>query len=55
MHQFLPGTPDEAFQEANPLPQEFATLEDMWEWHRPLIEAEHQNSKPLEQICSVFI
>jgi hypothetical protein len=41
MHQFLPGTPEEAFQEANPVPQDFATLDQMWEWYRPLLEAEH--------------
>lgn len=42
MHQFLPGTPDEAFQEANPVPQDFATLEEMWDWHRPLVDAENR-------------
>ncbi len=42
MHQFLPGTPEEAFQEANPVPQNFATLEEMWDWHQPLIDAENK-------------
>jgi hypothetical protein len=42
MHQFLPGTPEEAFQEANPVPQDFATLEEMWDWHRPLVDAENK-------------
>lgn len=41
MHQFLPATPEEAFQEANPVPQYFATLEEMWGWYRPLIKAEN--------------
>jgi hypothetical protein len=40
MHQFLPSTPAEAFQETNPVPRQFETLEAMWEWHKPLIEAE---------------
>lgn len=40
MHQFLPSTPEEAFQEPNKVPQRFDTLEEMWEWYRPLIEAE---------------
>lgn len=41
MHQFLPTTPEEAFQEPNPIPEHFDTLEAMWDWHRPLIEAEN--------------
>jgi hypothetical protein len=40
MHQYLPTTPEEAFQEPNPIPEQFETLEEMWEWHRPLFEAE---------------
>jgi hypothetical protein len=40
IHQYLPTTPEEAFQEPNPVPQQFETLTEMWEWHRPLIEAE---------------
>jgi hypothetical protein len=42
MHQFLPSTPAEAFQEPNPVSERFDTLEEMWEWHRPLIEAERE-------------
>ena len=40
MHQFMPTTPGEAFQEPNVVPQHFDTLEEMWDWHKPLIEAE---------------
>ena len=40
MHRFLPSTPEEAFQESNPVPQHFDTLQKLWEWHRPLIEKE---------------
>lgn len=37
----LPMTPDEAFSESNPIPSNILTLEELWEWHRPLIEAEN--------------
>lgn len=40
MHQFLPTTLDEAFQEPNPVPERFNTLEEMWDWHQPLVDAE---------------
>jgi len=40
MHQYLPATPEEAFQEPNPVSEQFQTLKEMWEWHRPLIAAE---------------
>lgn len=33
-------TPAEMFQEPNPVPQDFKTLEEMHEWFKPLIEAE---------------
>ena len=42
MHQFLPSTEDEALQEPNIVPRSFGTLEEMWEWYRPLVEAENQ-------------
>ena len=37
---YQPLSPKEAFRASNPIPQDFKTLEDLWEWHRPLIEAE---------------
>lgn len=37
---YQPLSPKEAFRASNPIPQNFKTLEDLWEWHRPLIEAE---------------
>jgi hypothetical protein len=40
MHQYLPATEEEVFQEPNPVPEQFATLKEMWEWHRPLVAAE---------------
>ncbi len=43
MHQFLPVTPREAFQEPNPIPQHFDSLKDLWEWHKPLLNAENRS------------
>lgn len=39
-HRFFPLSPYEMFQEGNKVPENFSTLEELWEWHRPLIEAE---------------
>ena len=39
---FLPLTPEEAFVESNPVPQDFQTFEEMWEWYQPLIDKESQ-------------
>ncbi len=36
----LPTTISEAFRESNPVPQNFKTLDELWKWHEPLIEAE---------------
>jgi hypothetical protein len=41
-HQFRAMTPSEAFQKANPVPNNFKSIEQMWEWFSPLIEAEQQ-------------
>lgn len=41
-HQHMfPLTPDEAFSESNPIPNNFETLEELWRWHKSLVEAEH--------------
>ena len=37
---YQPLSPSEAFRSSNPIPQDFKTLEDLWEWHKPLVEAE---------------
>jgi hypothetical protein len=37
---YLPSSPSEAFSESNPVPNNIYTLKELWEWHRPLIEAE---------------
>mgnify|MGYP000904602949 CR=1 FL=1 len=39
---YLPMTPSEAFSESNPVPSDFKTLEELWEWHKSLIEAEKE-------------
>ena len=39
-NHILPMTISEAFRESNPVPQNFKTLDELWEWHEPLIEAE---------------
>ncbi|WP_142529973.1 hypothetical protein [Pedobacter westerhofensis] len=33
-------TIEEAFRVNNPVPNDFTSLEQLWDWHRPLIEAE---------------
>jgi hypothetical protein len=36
----LPITPEESFVESNPVPQDFQTIEEMWDWYQPLIDKE---------------
>ena len=44
MHQFLPSTAEEALQEPSPVPTDFTDLEQMWDWFRPLVQAEEEAS-----------
>lgn len=37
---YKPLTPKEAFRRNNPIPQDFRTLDELWYWHKVLIEAE---------------
>lgn len=37
---YLPLSPAEMFRNNNPVPDNFRTLEELWKWHEPLIEAE---------------
>lgn len=37
---YQPMTIDEMFRENNPVPQDFETLEELWDWHQPLFDAE---------------
>ena len=46
MHQYVSETVAEALQAPNPIPERFDTLEAMWEWHRPLIQAENEHEPP---------
>lgn len=39
-HWAMPINPNQAFQDGNPVPNDFKTLDELWEWHKPLIEAE---------------
>lgn len=41
MHQFLPSTPAEAFQESFPVPQDVDSLKELWEWYKPLLDSEN--------------
>lgn len=41
-HWAQPRTPSQMFQDGNKVPTHFSTLEELWEWHRPLIEAEQK-------------
>ena len=37
---YLPCTPEESFVKSNPVPQDFQTFEEMWDWFQPLIDRE---------------
>lgn len=39
---YQPNTPSEAFRQSNSIPQIFKTLQELWDWHKPLIEAENK-------------
>lgn len=39
-HWAMPKSPSQAFQDGNPVPQDFKTLNEMWEWYKPLLDAE---------------
>lgn len=41
-HWAMPITPNEAFQDGNQIPANFKTLEELWEWHKPLLKAENK-------------
>lgn len=41
-HHYLPATIEEAFMHDNPIPQDFKTLQEMWDWFKPLIDAENE-------------
>jgi hypothetical protein len=39
---YQPLSPNEAFRKSNPIPKDFKTLTELWNWHKPLIEAEEK-------------
>lgn len=41
----LPLTPSEVFSESNPMPHDFKTLEELWDWHKELVDAENEWKK----------
>jgi hypothetical protein len=41
----LPLSIDEAFSESNPIPSDFKTLAELWNWHKNLVEAENEWKK----------
>jgi hypothetical protein len=41
-HYYMPTSPAESFMESNKVPQDFKTLKEMWDWYRPLIDAENE-------------
>lgn len=45
-HQhYMPSTPAEAFGESNPIPNNIESLQELWDWHKDLIEAENEWKK----------
>ena len=38
----LPNTISEAFSESNPIPKDLKTMSELWEWHKPLVQAEKE-------------
>jgi len=43
-HNFA-NTPSELFSASNPVPKDFNTLQELWDWHRNLIDAEDLHYK----------
>lgn len=45
MRTVLPVRIEDAFAEPNPVPNNFPTLQAMWDWYKPLINAENRTRK----------
>lgn len=41
-NHYQPLSPEEVFRKNNPVPQDFKTLDELWSWHQPLLDAEIQ-------------
>jgi hypothetical protein len=46
---YRPNSPSEAFRQANPIPKDIKTLDELWAWHKPLIEAETIKNEVVSQ------
>lgn len=44
----MPMTIDEAFSASNPVPNDFKTMEELWNWFKPLVDAEEKWKKERE-------
>lgn len=44
----MPMTIDEAFSASNPVPSDFKTMEELWNWFKPLVDAEEKWKKESE-------
>jgi hypothetical protein len=38
----MPNSPSEAFSASNPVPSDFKTLQELWDWHKELFDAEEE-------------
>ena len=38
----LPMTPSDAFSASNPITSDIKTLQELWDWHKPLVDAENE-------------
>ena len=34
--------PSDAFSASNPITSDIKTLQELWEWHKPLVDAENE-------------
>lgn len=41
-HWSMPFSPSDSFQDGNRIPNDFSSLEELWEWHKPLVEVENK-------------
>lgn len=46
---YKPLTPSQAFRGNNPIPDNFKTLQELWDWHKPLLEAEERKQELLKK------
>jgi hypothetical protein len=42
---YMPMSVSEAFRHPNPVPSDFKTLDELYEWHKPLLQAEKEKSE----------